>query len=384
MDDDLFDDDHQAFRGSVRKLLATRPGPGVDERGALSAAGADGFLGVTLPESLGGGGVDDPRFTVVLGEEMMSAGHTALAFRAGVHAWVVAPALMHHATAAQQDRWLPGLASGERTVALVGLGVDGAISSRSADSGLVLSGTSRAVAGGADADLLLVVTEDDAGRGRLAVLESGRAGVTPTPDSLGAPGMAPAHVTFCDTVVPQSDVLPTASEVGAAGQLDELRGDVDLWLAVISLAGARAALSETVAYVQDRKVFGRSLAEFDNTCDVLAGVSVSLDAASHLVATCVRSRCAGPIAPARACAAVIAATDVHARAVDEGLQLHGGYGYMREYPIAQAFADARYLLLESHRRPSAAHVVAAGLGLHPQASRDLVARLGAGHPAATS
>jgi acyl-CoA dehydrogenase len=382
MHDDLFDDDHAAFRGSVRKLLAARPGPGVDERGALSAAGADGFLGVTLPESLGGGGVDDPRFTVVLGEELMSAGRTAMALRAGIHAWVVAPALVRESTAAQQERWVPGLASGEHTVALVGLGVDGAIRSHWSDDGLLLAGTDRAVAGGADADLLLAVTEDDSGQCRLVFLESGIAGVEPTADSLGAPGIAAADVTFRDTVVPETDVLPTRSDVTGSDQLDDLRADVDLWLAVISLAGARTALTETVRYVQDRKVFGRPLAEFDNTCDVLAGVSVALDAAACLVENCVRSRRAGSISPARACAAVIAATDLHARAVDEGLQLHGGYGYMREYPIAQAFADSRYLLLESHRRPSAAHVVAAGLGLHPRPSRDSVA--GAERPAAVT
>jgi acyl-CoA dehydrogenase len=366
MHDDLFDDDHEAFRGSVRKLLATRPGPGVNERGTLAAAGADGFLGVTLPESLGGGGVDDPRFTVVLGEEIMSAGRTALALRAGIHAWAVAPALVRGSTPAQQERWVPGLASGECTVALVGLGADGAIRSHSTDDGLLLTGTDRAVAGGAGADLLLIVTEDDSGQCRLVFLESGSADVEPAADSLGAPGIAAADITFHDTVVPETDVLPTRGDGTGRDQLDDLRADLDLWLAVISIAGAKTALTETVRYVQDRKVFGRPLAEFDNTCDVLAGVSVALDAAACFVESCVRSRRAGPISPARACAAVIAATDVHTRAVDEGLQLHGGYGYMREYPIAQAFADSRHLLLESQRQPSAAHVVAAGLGLRPR------------------
>jgi acyl-CoA dehydrogenase len=134
---------------------------------------------------------------------------------------------------------------------------------------------------------------------------------------------------------------------------------------VLAAAGARAALRETVGYVQDRKVFGRPLAEFDNTRSVLARVAVDLDLVETFVDAAVRARGAGPVTPARAAAAAIAATDVHARAVDEGLQLHGGYGYMREYPISLAFADARHLLLEASRRVAALDLLAARVGLSP-------------------
>jgi len=351
---DLTPEQH-AFGDSVGRLLVAR-GDTAPSR-LLSQIAAQGFLGIAVPEQYGGASMDDLRFGLVFAREAMAAGFTGVALRYGSHAWVAAPFLTRHATAAQQTRWLPAMASGACMATVAGLreAAGETIHARECDGALRLTGTLRGVPGAAGADLLIVVT--DSSVPEVAVVEAAKADVRPVPDESAAPGLASADITFDDVTVDPSNRI-------GAGQtgIDRLRADHYLWVAILGVAGARAALDSSVQYVQNRTVFGRPLAEFENTRKMLAEVAVELASVHALLDECISARLHSAITPAMAASAAIASATAHARSVDHGLQLHGGYGYMREYPIAQAYTDAMRLRLEI-AGTAASTQVATALGL---------------------
>jgi acyl-CoA dehydrogenase len=349
---DLTPEQH-AFGESVGRLLASaacHAGPSQ----LLSQIAEQGFLGIAVPEEYGGASMDDLRFGLVFAREAMAAGFTGVALRYGLHAWV-APFLTRHASAAQQARWLPAIASGASMATVVGPreAVGGTVHAREYDGALRLTGTVRGVPGAAGADLLLVVTESSTPE--VAVIDAATADVRPVSDELAAPGLASADVFFDDVTV---DPLNRINGAGAGG----LRADHYLWLAILGVTGARAALDISLQYVQNRTVFGRPVADFENTRKTLAEVAVELASVHALLDECISARTHSAITPAMAASAAVASAAAHARSVDRGLQLHGGYGYMREYPIAQAYADAMRLRLETAGMAASAHVATA-LGL---------------------
>jgi acyl-CoA dehydrogenase len=176
-------------------------------------------------------------------------------------------------------------------------------------------------------------------------------------NEVAAPGLASADITFDDVTVDPSNRI-------GAGQngIDGLWADHYLWLAILSVTGARAALDISVQYVQNRTVFGRPVADFENTRKTLAEVAVELVSVHALLDECIAARAHSAITLAMAASAAVASAAAHALSVDRGLQLHGGYGYMREYPIAQAYADAMRLRLETAGM-AASTDVATALGL---------------------
>ena len=315
----IFDDDHAAFRDSVKRFIATEVAPnlnawrGADEtpRSVIAAAGEAGFLGTTVPEELGGGGADDFGFLVVLIEEAVSAGATGLALLWALQAGVTIPFLLEHATATHQQQWLPGLSTGQLI----------AVPAPSTLSG---------VAGARIADALLVQNDDDG----VALVPLNQPGVTITPidQSLAGRDAGLADVTLGDVEANADFASQTA-----------LQRDLDLWFAVLALASARTAMALAVDYAHARKIFGQPLAEFENTRFRLAELWAELAGLTVFVDSCVRERSSGALEVADAAAARLTASRVCGQAVDQSLQLHGGYGYMREYPISHAFADARFL-----------------------------------------
>ncbi len=327
----IFADDHEAFRDSVRRFVTAEIGPYLEDwrrddgipRSLVAAAGQAGFLGTTVPEEFCGGGTDDLGFLAVLIEETVAVGATGAALMWALHAGVAIPCLVEQGSDADKQRWLPGLASGE----LIAVPVPGA--SLAVRDGL-LTGTLSSVPCARIADVLVV--DSPAG---VAFVETAHIGVRVTPGqgNLGAPDAGVADVEF--------DAVPLATTVPPAA----LRRDLDLWFAVLALAGARAAVALAVDYVRSRKVFGRPLAEFENTRFRLAELSAEILAATTFVDQCVSLRSSTMARAADAAAARLVTAALYDRAVDESMQLHGGYGYMREYPIAQAFADARFLRL---------------------------------------
>ncbi|OBI21423.1 hypothetical protein A5712_15495 [Mycobacterium sp. E2327] len=314
----IYGDDHDAFRDSVKRFIATEVAPNLDDwrhangvpRSIITAAGDAGFLGTAVPEEYGGGGTDDLGFLAVLIEETIAAGASGLALIWALQAGVTIPFLLEHGTAAQKQQWLPGLSTGE----LIAVPAPATLSS---------------VAGGRIADALLVPNIDG-----VALVPLNQPGVTVTPvdDNLAGRDAGLADVTLSG--------VDTDTEMASPASL---RRDLDLWIAVLALASAHTAMGLAVDYVHARKVFGRPLAEFENTRFRLAELWAELAGLTAFVDSCVHARGSGALDVADAGAARLTASRVCGQAVDQSLQLHGGYGYMREYPISHAFADARFL-----------------------------------------
>lgn len=338
----IFTEDHEAFRASVRRFVSSEIVPNLENwraadgvsREVISAAGEAGFLGIAVPEEFGGGETDDPGFLAVLIDETVDAGATGLALLWALHAGVTIPCLLSHGTEADRSRWLPGLADGSVV-------------------GVPAPGTLAGVPGAALADVLLVNSADG-----VAVVPTDSAGVTVTPvtGALAAPEAAAADVVIAATDGEPTTTLP-------ADTAATLRRSLDLWLAVLALAGTRRSLELALEYAHARKVFGRPLAEFENTRLRLSELSAELASATTYVDHCLATLAAHTLTRADAAAARYTAAALHDRTVDQSLQLHGGYGYMREYPIATAYADARFLRVTGALYSDPREAIAQNLGL---------------------
>jgi acyl-CoA dehydrogenase len=315
----IFGDDHAAFRDSVKRFITTEVAPNLDAwrdanqapRSVVAAAGQAGFLGTAVPEELGGGGADDFAFLAVLIEEAVAAGATGLALLWALQAGVTIPFLLEHATAEHKQQWLPGLSTGQ----LIAVPAPTTLSS---------------VAAARIADALLVQNDNNG----VALVPLDQPGITITPidENLAGRDAGLADVTLRD--------VDTNTDLGSPTALHR---DLDLWFAVLALASARAAMALAVDYVHARRVFGRPLAEFENTRFRLAELWAELASLTVFVDSCLHARSIGALDVADAAAARLTANRVCGQVVDQSLQLHGGYGYMREYPISHAFADARFL-----------------------------------------
>ncbi|CQD17850.1 acyl-CoA dehydrogenase [Mycobacterium lentiflavum] len=315
----IYGDDHEVFRDSVRRFIASEVVPHLDEwrqadgvpRSIVSAAGEAGFLGTAVPEEFGGGGADDFGFLVVLTEETVAAGATGLALLFALQAGVAIPFLLEHGSSAHKQQWLPGLTTGELIAVPAPATLSGVAAARMADALLVHN----------DGDGVVLTTLD-----RPGVV------VTPITENLAGRDAGLADVTLGNVGTNTDLIYPTT-----------FCRDLDLWFAVLALASARTAMALAVDYVRARKVFGQPLAEFENTRFRLAELWAELASLTAFVDSCVQERSAGSLEAADAAAARLTASRVCGQAVDRSLQLHGGYGYMREYPISHAFADARFL-----------------------------------------
>ncbi|HXB84749.1 acyl-CoA dehydrogenase family protein, partial [Mycobacterium sp.] len=287
----IYRDDHHAFRDSAKRFIATEVAPNLDEwrgangmpRSVIAAAGDAGFLSAAVPEEFGGSGTDDLGFLAVLIEETIAAGATGLALLWALHAGVTIPLLLEHATAEYKQRWLPGLGTGQ----LIAVPAPATLSS---------------VAGARIADALLVQNDSEC----VALVPLGQPSVTITPvdDNLAGRDAGLADVTLGDA--------DTTSGLGSATALHR---DLDLWFAVLALASARTATALAVDYVHARKIFGRPLAEFENTRFRLAELWAELASVTVFVDSCVHARSIGALDVADAAAARLTANRVCGQAV---------------------------------------------------------------------
>jgi acyl-CoA dehydrogenase len=364
----VFDDEHEAFRDSFGRFVDREIVPGREEWESVGRApaevfrqaGDNGFLGMAIPEDHGGSGVADARFGVVIAEELTRRGLIGLALAFTMHTSLAIGLLAAHTDAAQQARWLPALASGERLATVVTTAV-GYKATGAGGGRLRLAGAASGVVGGTAADLLVVPARSDAGEHRVVVVDAsaGHLRRSGGPELFGVPGADLADVELDGVEVAAADILGGDGDaVARASRIDE-----QLMLAVIGVAGARAALGWTLDYVRERKVFGRPVAAFENTRYALADVAADITVAEAYLDACVADRVAGRLPAARAATAKLRCTELFGRAADHGMQLHGGYGYMREYPISRAFADARYLRLHGGSAEAMKDLLAADLGL---------------------
>ncbi|NMH96419.1 acyl-CoA dehydrogenase family protein [Pseudonocardia acidicola] len=359
MQRDIFEAEHDAFRDLARTFLAKEVMPfheqweadGQVSREVWKAAGAAGLLGTDVPEEFGGGGVDDFRYNAVLTEEIVAAGASGLGFP--LHNDVVAPYLLRLCNDEQKRRFLPGFCSGEIITAIAmtepGTGSDlqgiqtSAVQDSSGD--WILNGAKTFITNGIMADLVIVVARTDAAAGShgfsLFLVERGMPGFERGRrlNKVGMKAQDTAELSFTDVRVPAANVL------GEIGQgfiyLMQNLAQERLSIAVGSVAGAETALRHTLQYAKDRKAFGRPIGNFQNTRFELAEMDTEISIARVFVDRCITEHVTSELSVPDAAKAKWWASDLLKRVVDRCVQLHGGYGYMLEYPIAKAFIDSR-------------------------------------------
>ncbi|MCC5578422.1 acyl-CoA dehydrogenase family protein [Microtetraspora sp. AC03309] len=378
----LFESEHEAFRESFRRFLGKEVVPrhreweraGIVPRELFLAAGARGFLGMAVPEEYGGGGVDDFRFNVVIGEEVQRAGVASAGLGLTLHNDICLPYFLAYCTEEQKARWLPGVAAGELITAIAmtepGIGSDlaGMTTTALRDGGdYVVNGAKTFITNGINADLVITAAKTDPARRHdgisLLVLERGMTGFERgrNLDKLGLHGQDTAEMSFDGVRVPAANLL--GEEGNGFRELVANLPQERLSIAVAAVAAARAALEWTLAYVKERHAFGRPIGAFQNTRFRLAEIATEIDLACHYVDDCVRALGEGELTAEDAAKAKWWCTELQGRVVDTCLQLHGGYGYMEEYPIARAYADARITRVYGGTTEIMKEIVGRSLGL---------------------
>jgi long-chain-acyl-CoA dehydrogenase len=354
-----YDSDHLAFADAARTFIAKEMLPsyldwesaGLAPRELFTAAGRNGFLGMQIPEQYGGGGVADFRFNQILGEELMLAGVGGAGLGITLHNDICLPYFLSYCTDEQKERWLPGIATGELITAVAmtepGAGSDlsGIRTSAVADGDdLIVNGSKTFITNGINADLVITAVRTSAEKHRglsLVIIERGMPGFERgrNLDKLGMHSQDTAELSFTDVRVPRENVLGDIGSgfLGLVSNLPQER----MSIAISGVAGARAALNWTIDYVRGRKAFGNTIGSLQNTRFVLAEVATEVDVTQAYIDRCVDALLVGDLTPEDAAKAKWWATELQGRVTDKCLQLHGGYGYMQEYPIARAYADAR-------------------------------------------
>jgi len=378
----LFDDDHDQFRATVRRFVANEVVPnfeqwehdGIVSRDLFTRAGELGLLGMAVPEELGGGGVDDFRYNVVVNEELHLAGCNGAGLGIVLHNDIVLPYFLAYCTDEQRRRWLPGIASGDLVTAIAmtepGIGSDLASMSTTAirhGGTYVVNGAKTFITNGINADLVVTAVKTDPSqrhRGMsLIVLERGMPGFERgrNLDKIGLHSQDTAELFFTDVEVPVENLLGV--EGGGFTQLVQNLPQERLSIAVSGVAAARYALGLTLDYCRQRSAFGQAIGAFQNTRFVLAELATQVEVAEAFVDACVGELGRGVLTAERAAMAKWWCTELQMRAADRGLQLHGGYGYMRELPISRAYADARVTTIYGGTTEIMKEIIGRSLGL---------------------
>ncbi len=360
MQRDLFDDEHEQFRTSFRRWLDAEvvanherwEVAGAVPHDLFARAGEHGFLGMAVPEEHGGGGVDDFRYNLVLIEEIQAANVAGSGLGLTLHNDICLPYFLRYCTAEQADRWLPGIVSGELVTAIAmtepGIGSDLASMTTTAVADgdhYVVNGSKTFITNGINADLVITAVKTDPEQRHsgisLLVLERGMTGFERgrNLEKLGMHAQDTAELFFTDVPVPRSNLL--GDEGQGFVQLVHNLPQERLSIAAAGVAAAQAALDWTVDYVKERQAFGQPVGSFQNSRFTLAECATEVALGQTFIDRCVLALNEGTLTAEDAAMAKWWCTELQQRVVDRGVQLHGGYGYMTEYPIARAYADAR-------------------------------------------
>ncbi|MCU1622906.1 MAG: putative acyl-CoA dehydrogenase [Frankiales bacterium] len=354
----LYESEHDAFRASVRTFCEKQIAPfhaqwekdGIVPRELWIEAGKQGFLGTDVPEELGGGGVKDFRYNSVVGEEVTRVGGSGVGFT--LHNDVVAPYLLKLGTDEQKQRWLPGFCSGELITAIAmtepGTGSDlqgiKATARKDGDD-WVLNGSKTFITNGINADLVIVVAQTDPEAGArgfsLLMVERGMVGFERgrNLDKVGMKAQDTAELFFDNVRLPATNLLGTEGQ-GFLHLMDCLPQE-RLSIAVVAVAASRKVLDLTVAYCKERRAFGKPIGSFQHSRFVLAELETEVCIAEQFLDRCIAEHNAGRFEVKDAAMAKWWTTELQKKVVDACVQLHGGYGYMLEYPVAKAFLDSR-------------------------------------------
>ncbi|MFF2109774.1 acyl-CoA dehydrogenase family protein [Rhodococcus koreensis] len=380
MERTLFEPEHELFRESYRKFLAQHAEPNhakweeqnIVDRSLWVEAGKQGFLGMAVPEEFGGGGVRDFRYNAIITEETTRGGYSGIGFT--LHNDVVAPYLLELSNDEQKRRWLPGFASGELITAIAmtepGTGSDlQGIKTRAVRDGndWVLNGSKTFITNGINADLVIVVACTDPDKGAqgfsLLVVERDMPGFERgrNLDKIGMKAQDTAELSFTDVRVPATNLLGEEG-MGFLYLMKNLPQE-RLSIAVVAAAAMESALDMTIQYCRDRKAFGKSIGSFQNTRFVLAELATETTAVRVLVDKFIELLNDEKLSVQEAAMAKWWTTEAQVRLIDRCLQLHGGYGYMKEYPIAKAYMDSRVQTIYGGTTEIMKEIIGRGLNL---------------------
>ncbi|MFZ4718089.1 MAG: acyl-CoA dehydrogenase family protein [Ilumatobacteraceae bacterium] len=355
-----FEDEHELFRESFRTFLQREVVPhndewehaGIVDRGVFRAAGSAGFLGMAAPESLGGGGVTDFRYNQIIAEELQQQDINAAGLGMTLHNDICLPYFLHQTNDEQRERWVPGICAGTSITAVAmtepGIGSDLASMTTTAirdGDHYVVNGSKTFITNGINADLIITAVKTDptqrhAGMS-LLVLERGMEGFERgrNLDKIGMHAQDTAELFFTDVRV------PVANRLGEEGQgfryLTANLAQERLSIAITAVAAARRAFDISLAYAKERKAFNQPIGSFQHNRFTLAEMSTEIDIAQAYIDRSVEALNADELTADDAAKAKWWCTELQGRVIDAGVQLHGGYGFMTEYPIARAYADAR-------------------------------------------
>jgi acyl-CoA dehydrogenase len=379
----LFNADHEAFRDSFRKFMDKEIAPyheaweeqGYVDREVWRKAGANGFLGMTLPEVYGGADADK-LYSVVQMEELSRGGFSGIGY--GLHNEIVAPYILHYGTEAQKQKYLPAMASGEMIGAIAmsepaaGSDLQGVKTTalKQADGTYLINGSKTFITNGWHADVVIVVAKTDPSAGAkgtsLFLIERGMPGFEKGKrlKKLGLKAQDTSELFFDNVNVSADQLLggPAMEGKGFICLMEQLPWE-RLQIAIGAVAAAQAAIDWTVSYVKDRKVFGQPVGQYQNTRYTLAELQTEVQVARVFVDKCCELLSANQLDTATASMAKYWCSDLQCKVMDECVQLHGGYGYMWEYPITRAYADARVQRIYGGTNEIMKEVISRGMGL---------------------
>ena len=375
----LFAPEHETFRDSVRRFMRDEVAPhderwqkqGYADRDVWRKAGANGFLCPSMPPEYGGAGADK-LYSVALIEEQARANNSTLGF--GLHSEIVAPYLLAYGSEALKKKYLPKMASGEMVSAIAmsepGAGSDlqavKTTAVRKAGS-FIVNGSKTFITNGWNCDLVIVVAKTDPSKGAkgtsLMVVDTSMKGFTKGKrlKKMGLKGQDTAELFFDNVEVPAENLLGQENN-GFIYLMQELPWE-RMQIAIGATAKSEAALEWTKTYVRERKAFGRPVAGFQNTRFKLAELATEVQIARVFVDRCLELLLNKSLTPEAAAMAKYWVTDLECKVMDECLQLHGGYGYMWEFPIARAYVDARVQRIYGGTNEIMKEVISRSLGL---------------------
>ena len=357
----LFSPEHDAFRDSFKRFMNAEIAPhhaqweedGHVDKAVWNKAGALGFLGMSLPEAYGGADADK-LFSIIQIEELSAAGFSGIGF--GLHSEIVAPYVLHYGTEAQKAMYLPLLASGEMVGAIAmtepaaGSDLQGikTTAMAQADGSYVLNGSKTYITNGWHSDLVIVVAKTNPSAGAkgtsLFLVEQGLAGFTKGKPlkKLGLRAQDTCELFFDQVRVPAENLLGGDKHLnkGFICLMEQLPWE-RLQIAIGAVAASQAAIGWTLEHVKQRQVFGQPLAAYQNTRFKLAEMQTEVQIAQVFVDKCTELLLKDQLDTATASMAKYWCTDLQCKVMDECVQLHGGSGFMWEYPITRAYADAR-------------------------------------------
>ena len=356
----LFTEEHNLFRDTFKHFLEKEVVPyypqwekdGIVSREMWLNAGQQGFLGLAAPEEYGGIGVNDFRYSAIMAEESARAGVVSAGMVIGLHNDIILPYFIAYANEDQKQRWLPGMCSGELITAIAmtepGTGSDLAAIRTTAErigDYYLLNGQKTFISNGIISDVVIVVAKTDPALRHkgisLLVVERSMQGFNRGRklDKVGLKAQDTAELSFEDVKVPITNLL--GEEGKGFSYLMRQLAQERLSVGVSAVAACETALEITLEYCKERTAFGQPIGSFQNSRFKLAEMKTEIEIARVFVDRCIEELNDGNLTPETAAMAKWWTSDLQKRVVDQCVQLHGGYGYMLEYPIARAYLDAR-------------------------------------------